>query len=208
MPGTQERRDLGDPAPPCQALAPGPVLCPLRGRENLRHAAAMALEIRPMCAADADNVIAIFAMGIATGNATFDQDPGTWETWTTRFLPRCRLIAEAGEVQGWAALSSISKREVYRGIGEVSLYVAESARGQGVGHALMEALISVSEDAGFWTLQAHIFPENAASLALHRRFGFRDVGRRERLGLMSHGPWASTWRDVMVLERRSAKFGF
>ncbi len=147
------------------------------------------MPVRPMTPDDAAAVIAIYADGIASFNATFDTDPGTWEAWDARFLPACRLVMEAGgAVAGWAALSAASSRPVYRGVAEVSLYVAAAERGHGHGKALMAALIKASEAAGFWTLQAHIFPENEASLRLHETHGFRVVGRRERMGLMELGP--------------------
>ena len=104
---------------------------------------------------------------------------------------------------GWAALAPVSSRPVYAGVGEVSIYLADGVRGRGVGDRLLGALIEASEAAGIWTLQAGIFPENAASISLHRKFGFRVVGIRERLGRMTHGPLAGEWRDVMLLERRS-----
>ena len=108
---------------------------------------------------------------------------------------------------GWATVASVSDRCVYAGVAEVSLYVAAAARGRGVGSALMSELIARTEAAGIWTLQAGIFPENAASLALHARHGFRTVGRRERVGKMTHGPRAGEWRDTLLLERRSAVAG-
>jgi L-amino acid N-acyltransferase YncA len=144
-------------------------------------------------------VRAIYAEGIATGQATFQTGVPEWDAWHTGHLPRPRLVAVSGaEVRGWAALSPVSARPVYAGVAEVSVYVAAAARGGGVGSLLMEALVTRSEEAGIWTLQAGIFPENSASVALHRKHGFRVVGRRERLGRL-HG----AWRDVLLLERRS-----
>ena len=145
----------------------------------------------------------IYVEGIATGHATFETDAPSWEIWDGAHRQDARLVARrAGCVVGWAALTRVSGRCVYAGVAEVSVYVAESARGEGVGRALLEALIAASEAAGVWTLQAGIFPENAASIALHERCGFRVVGRRERLGRL-----ASQWRDVMLLERRSPRVG-
>jgi phosphinothricin acetyltransferase len=144
-------------------------------------------------------VRAIYKAGIATGNATFQTEAPTWQAWDAGHLQSCRLVAlSAGHVVGWAALSPVSARTVYAGVCEVSVYVAPEAQGQGVGRALLDALIACSESDGRWTLQAGIFPENEGSLALHDRAGFRVVGRRERIGRL-HGQW----RDVLLLERRS-----
>ena len=159
--------------------------------------------VRPLTAADWPAVRAIYAEGIATGHATFATDPGDWPEWDAGHFPTCRLVAEdEGIILGWAALSRISDRCVYGGVGEISVYVAGAARGRGLGRRLLEELVSESERQGFWTLQAGIFPENEASLAIHERCGFRLVGRRERLGKM-HG----VWRDVLLLERRSTVTG-
>ncbi|TMQ65266.1 MAG: N-acetyltransferase family protein [Candidatus Eisenbacteria bacterium] len=157
-----------------------------------------------MRASDWEDVRAIYLQGIATGNATFETDAPSWETWDKAHLAEPRLAARegTGRVLGWAALTPVSGRCVYAGVGDLSVYVAEEAKGRGVGRALLEALIESSERAGIWTLQAGIFPENAASLALHRRCGFRDVGRRERIGKMN-----GVWRDVLLLERRSGAVG-
>lgn len=156
-------------------------------------------QIRPLLPTDWPPVRRIYAEGIATGNATFEQTPPEWEEWDAGKLAHPRLVAEAdGVVVGWAALSPTSKRAVYRGVTEVSVYVAGAARGRGVGRALLSTLVEQSEAAGIWTLQAGIFPENAASVRLHEQAGFRIVGRRERIGLM-HG----VWRDVLLMERRS-----
>jgi L-amino acid N-acyltransferase YncA len=126
-----------------------------------------------------------------------------WQEWDRNHLPACRLVARRqGRVVGWAALAPVSRRQVYAGVAEVSLYVAASARGQGVGKALLQALVQASEEAGIWTLQAGIFPENTASIGLHRACGFRTVGIRERLGQL-HG----VWRDVVLMERRSEVAG-
>ena len=157
-----------------------------------------------MRAVDGPAVLAIYGGGIATGHASFQETVPAWEDWDAGHLACCRLVAEQDSaVVGWAALSPISARKVYAGVGEVSIYLADGVRGRGVGDRLLGALIEASEAAGLWTLQAGIFPENAASIALHRKFGFRQVGIRERLGRMTHGPLAGQWRDVMLLERRS-----
>lgn len=160
--------------------------------------------IRPMTADDAADVLAIYAEGIATGLATFETEAPPWETWDRAHLAACRFVAAegGGRPLGWAALTPVSGRCVYRGVGEVSVYVAAAARGRGVGRALLDALVRGSEAAGYWTLQAGIFAENRASLALHRTCGFREVGRRERLGALG-----GVWHDVMLLERRSATVG-
>ncbi len=122
---------------------------------------------------DWESVRAIYLQGIATGHATFEQAAPEWGTWDAAHLPCCRLVARSGsETQGWAALSPYSRRRVYAGVAEVSVYVAEAARGQGVGAALLSALIAESSKQGIWTLQAGIFPENTASIRLHKRFGF------------------------------------
>lgn len=169
-----------------------------------------AFTIETMAAADWEAVAAIYWEGIVTGDATFEQTVPTWEAWDAARMPSPRLVARdgcgalvpPGEVLGWAALSPVSSRCVYAGVAEVSVYVAAAQRGRGVGRALLEALIVQSEAAGLWTLQAGIFPENAASIALHHRCGFRTVGRREKLGQL-HG----VWRDVLLLERRSPTVG-
>jgi L-amino acid N-acyltransferase YncA len=162
-----------------------------------------AILIAAMLPADWPVVRAIYCEGIATGNATFEVEAPDWEFWDAHHLSACRLVARvAGVVVGWAALSPVSSRAVYRGVAEVSIYVAAAARGGGVGKALLGALVAAAEQAGLWTLQAGIFPENLASIALHTACGFRIVGRRERLGCLQ-----GVWRDVMLLERRSQAAG-
>jgi len=154
--------------------------------------------IRPLLRSDWAAVAAVFAEGIATGLATFETDVPSWEEWDAGHLPSHRLAAErAGEVVGWCALGPYSRRAVYRGVAEVSVYVAQTVRGQGVGRHLLEATIESARAGGLWTLQAGIFPENEPSLALHRRLGFRDVGVRERIGRLD-----GVWRDVVLLELR------
>lgn len=169
------------------------------------------LVIEAMRVEDWPQVEAIYREGLATGHATFETDTPTWKEWDQRHLPFARLVARvdagaspnlAREICGWAALSPVSVRKVYAGVAEVSVYVAERARGQGMGQGLLEALIRESEKNGIWTLQAGIFPENAPSLALHRKCGFREVGRRERIGWL-----AEAWRDTILLERRSTVVG-
>lgn len=144
-------------------------------------------------------VSAIYQQGIETGMATFETAVPTWETWDSGHMAGSRFVARREEqVIGWAALSPVSSRCVYEGVAEVSVYIAAAARGQGVGKALLQKLVTTSEQEGIWTLQASLFPENAASLALHRACGFRVVGRRERIAQL-HG----IWRDTLLLERRS-----
>jgi L-amino acid N-acyltransferase YncA len=148
--------------------------------------------------ADYDAVAEIFAEGIATGLATFETDVPAWEEWDARHLPEHRLVAELeGEVVGWCAVIPYSSRAAYKGVGEESVYVGARARGQGVGRALLQALIESVRAGGLWTLQAGIFPENEPSLALHRAVGFREVGVRERIGQLD-----GVWRDVVLLELR------
>jgi len=159
--------------------------------------------LRPLTARDWPRVREIYAEGIATGNATFETEPPSWDAWDAGHLEAPRLVAEiGGTVVAWAALAPVSRRAVYAGVADVSIYVSADARGQGVGRVLLDALVLAAEDAGLWTLQAGIFPENASSIALHERCGFRTVGRRERIGAM-HG----RWRDVMLMERRSGRTG-
>lgn len=162
-----------------------------------------AYEIRPMADCDWPEVRRIYLEGISTGNATFEVEAPSWERWDAAHLRDCRLVASNGdEILGWAVLSPVSARRVYAGVTEVSVYVGEGARGNGVGRTLMTALVEASERAGIWTLQAGIFPENVASIELHKSCGFREIGRRERVGKMG-----DRWRDVVLMERRSKIVG-
>jgi phosphinothricin acetyltransferase len=166
------------------------------------------LTIRAMRDSDADAVLRIYQEGIDTGHATFQDSAPDWAGWSTGHLPECRLVAGLdGRTAGWAALSGVSSRCVYRGVAEESIYIGAAARGHGIGRKLLQALIEASEQAGIWTLQSGIFPENRASLALHQQLGFRILGIRERLGMMSYGPMAGQWRDVVFVERRSDRVG-
>jgi L-amino acid N-acyltransferase YncA len=152
---------------------------------------------------DWPEVLRIYREGLATGNATFETNVPDWEAWNASHLSSPRLVARSqGKVVGWCALSPHSPRPVYRGVAWVSTYVEQGARGRGIGRALLQAMIERSERAGIWTLQAGVFPENLASLSLHRRCGFRAVGVRERIGRLGE-----TWRNVVLLERRSRVVG-
>lgn len=148
----------------------------------------------------AEAVLEIYRLGIATGNATFETEPPDWARFTASRLAQHRFVAldRGGTVLGWIACSRVSDRCVYAGVVEHSVYVHPEARGLGVGRALLEALIAATEAAGIWTIQSGVFPENTASLALHTTCGFRTVGTRARVG-RHHG----TWRDVVLIERRS-----
>lgn len=158
-----------------------------------------------MTAADWPAVEAIYREGIDDGHATFESAPPAWEAFDAGKLEVGRLVAvDAGAVLGWAAVSLVSTRPVYAGVVEHSVYVATAARGRGVGRALLDRLNQDSAAAGIWTIQSSIFAENTASLTLHERAGFRVVGRRERIALMTYGPLAGTWRDTLLIERRAA----
>ena len=159
--------------------------------------------IESMRPADWPWVREIYLEGIATGQATFETEAPSWEHWDTAHSPFARFVARQREdIVGWAALSPVSQRCVYGGVAEVSVYVTSASRGAGVGGALLRTLIEGSERNGIWTLQAGIFPENSASIALHLACGFREVGRRERIGKLN-----GIWRDTILLERRSKTIG-
>jgi phosphinothricin acetyltransferase len=158
-----------------------------------------ALVIVSLAPTDWSAVRAIYLEGMATGDSTFEKTAPEWDTWDRDHLPTCRLTARCGDqIVGWAALSPVSRRTVYAGVAEVSVYVAARVRGQGVGMALLSSIVTASERAGIWTLQGSVFPDNTESLALLLKAGFRVVGTRERIGCMD-----GRWRDVMLLERRS-----
>jgi phosphinothricin acetyltransferase len=158
------------------------------------------VEVRAMTAEDWPAVEAIYAEGIATGHATFETTTPSWDEFDRGRHRDHRFVAvEGGDVLGWAALSPTSSRPCYAGVAEHSVYVASAARGRGVGSVLMEALLESADAGGIWTVQTSIFPENEASLALHKRVGFRVVGRRERIAQLD-----GAWRDTLLLERRSA----
>ncbi len=163
----------------------------------------MDIKIEEMTNSDWPAVEAIYREGIESGDATFETKTPSWERFDTGHLHEGRLVAKSGDtLVGWVALTPVSSRCVYRGVAEISIYIKASARGQGVGKALLKAAIDRSERVGLWTLQAGIFPENMSSLALHRNCGFRMVGYRERIGQMN-----GHWRDVVLMERRSTVVG-
>ncbi|MGG9961927.1 GNAT family N-acetyltransferase [Ferruginibacter sp. SUN106] len=161
------------------------------------------MEIKTMLPEHWSSVKKIYEEGIATGNATFQTTAPEWEEWDASHVKNSRLIAnENNKVLGWAALTAVSGRCVYAGVAEVSVYVADAARGKGIGKKLLQALIEESEKNNFWTLQAGIFPENISSIKIHEDCGFRIIGRREKIGKMEN-----SWRDTLLLERRSSITG-
>ena len=163
----------------------------------------MAFTVGTMKESDWPAVRSIYEEGIATGNASVEMEAPEWDEWNAGHLASCRLVARSeSKVIGWAAVYPVLARSAYSGVAGVSVYVSASARGRGVGGALLRALVEESERAGIWTLQARIFPENVASVALHKSCGFRTVGIRERLGKLN-----GVWRDVLLMERRSKIVG-
>jgi L-amino acid N-acyltransferase YncA len=159
--------------------------------------------IRLMMHEDWQQVAEIYKEGINSGNATFQQHVPTCEEWDADHVKSSRQIAQViDKIAGWAALSAVSKRIVYSGVAEVSIYISSGFRGYGIGTELLQQLITVSGVDGFWTLQAGIFPENQASLQIHKKLGFRQIGYRERIGEMN-----GMWRDTILLERRSSVIG-
>lgn len=146
------------------------------------------------------------AASASTGQ--FESEPPDWEKWDSTHLPGHRLVVrEDDRILAWAALSPVSYRMVYSGVAEISLYVGAERRGRGVGSALLGAVILSSEKAGIWTLQGTIFPDNSTSLRLVKKHNFKQIGRREKIGKMTYGPFAGTWRDVILVERRSTVAG-
>jgi L-amino acid N-acyltransferase YncA len=163
----------------------------------------MKIKFRSMTTGDWDEVAEIYLEGIKTSNATFEKEIPLREAWDSNHLKTCRIVATIdNRVVGWAALSPVSGRCVYGGVAEVSVYVSEQYKGQKIGTRLLEQLVSESENAGLWTLQAGVFPENIASIKIHEKVGFRQVGYREKIGKMD-----SVWRDTILLERRSKVTG-
>ncbi|HUR03320.1 MAG TPA: GNAT family N-acetyltransferase [Nonomuraea sp.] len=173
--------------------------------QAIKPAIGPGLEIRPMREADAAQVLAIYQAGLDTGQASFETVAPSWEGFSAGKLPHLCYVAadtKTGELVGWVAASAVSARPVYAGVVEHSVYVHPGRQTHGIGRALLSAFIAASEDAGVWTIQSGIFPENAASLSLHQGLGFRVVGTRERVG-RHHG----VWRDVLMVERRSTVAG-
>ena len=164
----------------------------------------MSLPVEKMRPEHWPGVRAVYLEGLAMGDATFETEAPDWERWDASHLRACRLVAlaEGGGVAGWAALGPVSARRVYAGVAEVSVYVGADFRGRGLGRVLLSTLVRESEAEGIWTLQASIFPENVASVELHKACGFREVGRRERVGKLK-----GRWRDTLLLERRSQTVG-
>ena len=159
--------------------------------------------IRELHDNDAAAVLDIYRQGLDTGEASFETEPPDWAGWQKKYHDFCRLVFEQeGRVVGWAALAPVSARQCYRGVAEVSIYVADAASGRGIGSQLMAAIVESSEANGIWTLYSSIFPENQATLKLHLKHGFREVGIRERIAQRD-----GRWRDTLILERRSQKVG-
>jgi L-amino acid N-acyltransferase YncA len=163
------------------------------------------MRIVPLTQAHSEQVLGIYQIGMDTGHATFESEAGTWDSFSSKRIPDHRWAAlgeDSDQVLGWVTASAVSPRPVYRGVVEVSVYVRPEAQGRGVGLALLNTFIDSTEAAGIWSIQSGVFPENTASLALHRKAGFRVIGLRERFG-EQHG----VWRDVVLLERRSKIVG-
>lgn len=161
------------------------------------------MEVVPLTSKHYPAVKAIFEAGIATKNATFTTEAPNWNEWDAQHLSICRFVVlDAKEVVGWVALMPFSNVPAYKGVAEISIYIAESYRNKGVGKKLLETLIHEAESNFIWMLQAKIFPENKASIALHKHFGFRVVGVFEQIGQLD-----SNWRDVVLMERRSQLVG-
>ncbi len=159
--------------------------------------------IRNLQNSDAKTVLEIYRQGLDTGEASFETEVPDWDNWQAKYLPECRFAwMQKNELLGWAALAPVSIRECYRGVAEVSIYVATDHTGRGIGDSLMTVLVTESENNGIWSLYSSIFPENQATLRLHLRHGFREVGVRERIARHN-----GRWRNTLILERRSSKVG-
>lgn len=159
----------------------------------------MRIRIRPFHKADYNDVAYIYQAGMDTGIATFEMRVPDYEEWNDRFISSCRFIATIdGEIVGWCALSAVSKRKVYKGVAEVTVYVHPDYRGKGIGRYLLGELVSKSEKEGYWTLTAHIFPENKASIVIHDSCGFREVGYHEKIAQRN-----DKWHDNVLMERRT-----
>ncbi len=178
--------------------------CSSRSAFNEEEKGKMNYQIAKMEPDDWKQVSDIYLQGIKTGKATFQTEVPTWEYWDKSHIRLCRLVVRSGNtVLGWAAISPTSSRSVYAGVVEVSLYIDEKYQGQGIGTVLLENLIKQSEENGFWTLQSVIIKENAASIRLHKKCGFREVGTREKIAKTGNG----IWHDTVLMERRSKKVG-
>jgi L-amino acid N-acyltransferase YncA len=159
--------------------------------------------IREMTKQDSSSVLEIYRMGLNTRNATFETDVPSWKDWDSKHLEHSRFVYVDNEkVLGWIALSPVFTRNVYNGVSEISVYVDTSVLGKGIGSSLMHSVITSSEEHGIWTLCSSVFPENTATIKLHERFGFRVIGKREKIAQLD-----GTWRDTILLERRSIKIG-
>lgn len=160
--------------------------------------------IDKMIEEDWHEVASIYLAGIKTGKATFQSEIPTWEQWNSSHVKSCRLVARIEDkIAGWAALSPTSSRCVYAGVAEVSVYIGDEYRGVGIGKALLQKVIELSEEEGFWTLQSGIIKENHSSILLHEKCGFREIGYREKVGKMPNG----IWHDVVLMEHRSKSVG-
>jgi phosphinothricin acetyltransferase len=169
----------------------------------------MTIQIESMTSTDWPEVKHIYQQGIETGNATFASSPPmSWQEWQSEHIESCSIVARSeAAIGGWAALTPVSSRCIYAGVAEVSIYISEGNRGLGIGSQLLEALLQRSEANGIWTLQAGIFPENQASILLHKKLGFKEIGLREKIGRMAFGKYKDVWRDVLLMERRSQRVG-
>jgi len=166
------------------------------------------IALRQVEEGDQLKLLEIYAQGIATGHATFEEKPPTWEEWKQKHIASSSIVAlEEGDIVGWAALSPFSIHSYYHGVAETSIYVEPGHAGKGIGRLLLTSLVDSSEKNDIWSLTALIFPENQASVTLHELCGFRQIGRRERLARMGYGPMEGQWRDVLLLERRSLRVG-
>ena len=161
------------------------------------------LKIRFMENSDSERVLEIYQTGIDSKNATFEKSIPSWQEWDNNHLDHSRFVAETdGMVAGWVALSAVSKRDAYRGVAEISIYIHNDYWGKGLGSVLMGKVIESSEEKGIWTLFSVVFPENKASVSLHKKYGFTVIGTREKIGQID-----GKWRDTLILERRSRKTG-
>ena len=166
------------------------------------------VHLREMVTTDAEVIFKFYEEGIQTGRATFEAEVPDWHKWDSGHLTQCRWLAEEEDnVLGWGALTQGSPDKVYLGVAEVSICVSLNAQNQGIGSILLERLIISSEESGFWTLQAHVFPENKISIHVHEKHGFRKSGTRRQLAQMSYGSMAGEWTDPVLMERRNKIVG-